>query len=122
METQVAYAVCLKNRGGQYLTLGETERGLEDLHDARARFRALGKSREEGLTEFALGTSWQDQKRYDLAWQSFQRALPLLEKAGNDRFAALVLNHMGLVRLAQGKYRDATRLLATALRRIRGRG
>jgi CHAT domain-containing protein/tetratricopeptide (TPR) repeat protein len=119
---ETAYAVALKNRGGQYLDLGDTERGMQDLEDARTRFRALGKPREEGLAEFAIGTGWQNEKRYDEALQSFQRALPLLQKAGNERFVALVLNHMGLVRLAQGHPGEATTLLADALHRLEAGG
>ncbi|HEY1417130.1 MAG TPA: tetratricopeptide repeat protein, partial [Myxococcaceae bacterium] len=119
---ETAYAVALKNRGGQYLDLGDTERGMQDLEAARARFRALGKPREEGLAEFAIGTGWQNERQYDRALQSFQRALPLLEKAANNRFVALVLNHMGLVRLAQGHPDEATKLLADSLRRIEAGG
>ncbi|HET9037642.1 MAG TPA: tetratricopeptide repeat protein, partial [Myxococcaceae bacterium] len=115
---EVAYAVALKNRAGQYLALGEYERGLEDLRDARARFRALGKTREEGLAEFSIGVAGLDQKQLDLAWSSLERAFPLLEKAGNERFAALVLEWMGLVRLEQGRHREAASLLDQALRRI----
>jgi CHAT domain-containing protein len=119
---ETAYAVALKNRGGQYLDLGDTERGMQDLEAARAQFRALGKTREEGLAEFTIGTGWQNEKQYDRALQSYQRALPLLEKAANNRFVALVLNHMGLVRLAQGHLDEATTLLADSLRRIEAGG
>jgi CHAT domain-containing protein len=116
------YAVALKNRANQYSALGETERSLHDLRDARARFRALGARREEGVAEFAIGTTWRDQKRLDLAWQSLQRALPLLEQAGEDRFAALVLDYMGLVRLDQGRPREAGSFLDKALRRLEAGG
>jgi len=119
---ETAYAVALKNRAGQYSALGETERSLHDLQDARARFRALGARREEGVAEFAIGTTWRDQKRLDLAWQSFQRALPLLEATGEDRFAALALDYMGLVRLEQGRPREAETLLDQALRRLQAGG
>jgi CHAT domain-containing protein len=116
------YAVALKNRGGQYLALGDYDRGLQDLHEARARFRSLGKPRLEGLAEFTIGVAWKDQKRFDLAWTSFQRAMPLLEKAGNERFAALVVEYMGLVRLEQGRHREAASLLDQALHRIENGG
>jgi CHAT domain-containing protein len=116
---EAAYAVALKNRANQYLTLGEFDRGLQDLREARAQFRALlGRSREEGLVELSIGTAHYNQHQYDEAWKSFQKALPLLEKAGSDRFVGLILDFMGLVRLEQGRPREAATLFDGSLRRI----
>lgn len=119
---EVAYGVALKNRANQYLTLGEFDRGLQDLRDARARFRSLGRSREEGLAEFSIGTAHYNQRQFDEAWKSFQRALPLLEKAGSERFAGLILSFMGQVRLEQGRPGEAAPLFDQSLRRIEGGG
>ena len=119
---EVAHAVALKNRANQYLTLGEYDRGLQDLRDARARFRALGRSREEGLAEFSIGSAYQNQGRLDQAWKSFQQALPLVEKTGSERFAGLILDYMGQVRLEQGRPREAASLFDRALRRFEAGG
>ena len=94
-EDETAYAVVLKNCALQYIALGDYDRGLADLRDARARFRALGNLRGEGLAEYSIGTTLHDLKRLDEAWRSLRWALPLLEKAGNDAFVALALNFMG---------------------------
>ena len=121
-EDETAYAVVLKNCALQYIALGDYDRGLADLRDARARFRALGNLRGEGLAEYSIGTTLHDLKRLDEAWRSLRWALPLLEKAGNDAFVALALNFMGRIRLEQGRPSEAASLFAEALRRMEAIG
>ncbi len=115
-------AVTLKNRANQYLDLGETERGLRDLQEAGAQFRALGDIRAEGITELSIGIAWKGLGRRDLAWSSFQRALPLLERTRAARFAAVTLENMGLLRLDERRWAEASRLFDQALSRISGEG
>ncbi|HET6981638.1 MAG TPA: tetratricopeptide repeat protein, partial [Myxococcaceae bacterium] len=119
---ETAYAVVLKNRALQYIALGDYDRGLADLRDARARFRALGNFRGEGVAEYSIGTTLHDLNRLDEAWRSLQWALPLLEKAGSNSFAALALNFMGRIRLEQGRPSEAASLFAEALRRMEASG
>lgn len=119
---ETAYPVVLKNRALQYIALGDFDRGLADLRDARARFRALGNFRGEGLAEYSIGTTLHDLKRWDEAWRSLQRALPLLDRAGTDAPAALAINFMGRIRLEQGRLGEAASLLAEALRRMEASG
>jgi CHAT domain-containing protein/tetratricopeptide (TPR) repeat protein len=119
---ETTMAVALKNRAGQYIDLGEFDRGLDDLRLARAVFHRLGNRRREAVAEYQIGATMDDLHRTAEAWHSFQRALPMLEQTGNDRFAAIVLDRMGLVQLHAGRYREAASLLDEAIRRIEAGG
>ncbi|HEY3587629.1 MAG TPA: CHAT domain-containing tetratricopeptide repeat protein [Myxococcaceae bacterium] len=111
-------ALLLKNRATDLDNLGESDRALADIREARDTARAMGKGSEEGYAEFALGMTFEHLGRATDAWRAFQRALPLLERAGDPRFVAFTLNHLGMLRLDEGKPDQARDLFQEALGRL----
>ncbi len=112
---ETAQALVLKNRAGDYEGLGESERALFDFRESREAFHRLGNTREEGTAEYSAGIALGHLGRPEEAWRAYQRALALLQKAGDLRFVAFTLNHMGLLRLEQGRYAEAAPLFEQAL-------
>jgi CHAT domain-containing protein/tetratricopeptide (TPR) repeat protein len=115
-------AVVLKNRATDLDNLGESDRALADISEARDTARAMGKGSEEGYAEFALGRTFLHLGRGAEARNAFRRALPLLERAGDSRFIALTLEHLGRLRLDEGKLDQARDLFEQALDRLQAGG
>jgi len=111
-------ALVLKNRAMDLEQLGESERVLTDLTEARDAFHALGNPGEEGNSEYALGIALEHLGRREESWRAFERALPLLSGSGDVRFVAFTFNHMGLLRLDEGKPDQARELFEQALQRL----
>ncbi|HSP19560.1 MAG TPA: tetratricopeptide repeat protein, partial [Myxococcaceae bacterium] len=114
-QDEMAQAMVLKNRAGDYKALGEFERALADFRHSRARFEALGNIRAMGSTDYAIGIALGELDRRDEAWRSFESARALLERSGHKRFLAFTLNHMGLMRLDAHRYAEANALFQQAL-------
>jgi CHAT domain-containing protein len=108
-------ALVLKNRASDLEQLGDSDRALADLGEARDTARELGKGSEEAYAEYALGITLEHLGRRTDAWRAFQRALPLLERVGDARFVAFTLTHLGLLRLAGGEPDQARALFQQAL-------
>ena len=102
--------------------LGESERVLTDLTEARDAFHALGNPGEEGNSEYGLGIALEHLRRREESWRAFERALPLLSGSGDVRFVAFTFNHMGLLRLDEGKPDQARELFQQALQRLEAGG
>jgi len=115
-------ALVLKNRAMDLDQLGESERVLADLSEARDAFHALGNAGEEGASEYGLGIALEHLGRRDESWRAYERALPLLSRSGDERFVAFTFNHMGLLRLDEGRPGEARGLLEEALRRLEAGG
>ena len=71
----------LKNRASDRVALGETDRALADFRSALTFFRVTGNRREEGVTQFEIGTVLLTKgeptaalRQYGLAWPSCGRS------------------------------------------------
>jgi CHAT domain-containing protein/predicted negative regulator of RcsB-dependent stress response len=115
-------ALLLKNRAMDLEQLGESERALADLAEARDAFRTLGNANEQGHCEYALGITLEHLGRAGDSWRAFERALPLLEQTGDARFVAFTFNHLGLLRLKTGKPDQARELFQESLARLEASG
>jgi len=117
-DDQELVALVLRNRAIDLDRLGESERALTDISETRDTARRMGKGGEQGYAEFALGRTFVHLGRTAEAWRAFQRALPLIEQTGDTRFVALILDHLGLLRLDEGKPDEARELFEQALARL----
>ncbi|HEY1335180.1 MAG TPA: tetratricopeptide repeat protein, partial [Myxococcaceae bacterium] len=115
-------ALVLKNRAMDLDQLGESERVLTDLSEARDTFQALGNAGEEGASDYGLGIALEHLGRREESWRAFERALPLLSRSGDERFVAFTFDHMGLLRLDEQRPDEARDLLQEALRRLEAGG
>ena len=115
-------ALLLKNRAMDQEQLGESRRALADLGEARDTFQSLGNAGGEGNAEYALGIALEHLGRTGESWRAFERALPLLERAGDARFVAFALNHLGLLRLETGRPDQARELFQQSLQRLEATG
>jgi CHAT domain-containing protein len=115
-------ALVLKNRAMDLDQLGESERVLTDLTEARDAFHVLGNAGEEGASEYGLGIALEHLRRRDESWRAYERALPLLSRSGDERSVAFTFQHMGFLRLDGGRPDEARGLLQEALRRLEAGG
>jgi CHAT domain-containing protein len=115
-------ALVLKNRATDLDRLGDPERALVDLGEARDAFRAVGSWSGEAYAEYSMGIALDRLRRTTDAWRAFQRALPLLERAGDQRFVGFTLNHLGLLRLETGRPDEARDLIQQALDHLQAAG
>jgi len=115
-------ALLLKNRAMDQEQLGDSERAMADLAEARDAFRSLGNVSEQGHSEYALGIALEHLERTGESWSAFQRALPLFERSGEARFVAFTLEHLGLLRLSTGSPDQARELFQQSLERLEANG
>ena len=115
-------ALLLKNRAMDQEQLGDSDRAIADLGEARDAFRSLGNLSEQGHSEYGLGVALEHLRRTDESWSAFQRALPLFERTGEARFVAFTLNHLGLLRLSAGRPVQARELFQQSLERLEANG
>ena len=115
-------AQLLKNRAIDLESLGDSDRALVDLGEARDTFRALGEVTLEGNADYALGIAFEHLGQRAEAWHAFQRALVLQERVGDKRFVAFTLNHMGLLRLDARRPDEARVFFQKALDRLEACG
>ncbi|HET6984779.1 MAG TPA: CHAT domain-containing tetratricopeptide repeat protein [Myxococcaceae bacterium] len=115
-------ALVLKNRAMDLEQLGESERAMADLDEARDTFRTLGNTNQQGHCEYALGIILEHLGRAADSWRAFDRALPLFEQTGDARFVAFTFNHLGLLRLRTGKPDQARELFQESLTRLEASG
>jgi len=109
----------LHNLGREYYGLGELaeadtyfKRALAAGTDAESVFRIANAHMSLGVSARAIG-------ELDRAVEHCNRALELLERQGQERFANRVLNNLGDVHFASGRIGEARRLQQRCLERAR---
>ena len=88
-------APALHNTGWLYLQLGEPERAIARLEEARARYLERGDERGLGLVLSRLGSAYRDLGQTQGALESFAAALEILDRAGRPRDRASTRNDLG---------------------------
>jgi CHAT domain-containing protein len=112
---QVFVAVILKNRAADLGILGQFDRALADSRQACLAFRTLKAVSSEGVCEFNTGNVYGDMRQPTDALVHYRRALPLLERGGDQRFLAFTWNKIGLSELQLGRPAAAASAFDTAL-------
>jgi CHAT domain-containing protein len=87
-----------------------------------SRFHDLNRPMDEALCEYGMGNALGNARRHTEALPHLQKALPLLQRAGNKHFAGLTLNWLGLCHLALRQYSIARRDFQEAIRTIDSTG
>ena len=72
-------------------------------------------ARGQGLALYGMGSARFGLKQYDEAWSLFEKALALLEEAGDEREQCITLHEMGKLKLAIGKLAPARQILERGL-------
>ena len=111
----VIAAIVLKNRADGLSNLGQFDRALADFREACLAFRSLKAISREGVCEFSVGSALGAMHRPAEALIHYRRALPLLERVGDRRFAASSWSQIGLAELELGRAAQASAAFDTAL-------
>jgi len=115
-------AKLLENRATDLGFLGQLDRALADFDEAARRFHALDRPMDEALCEFGMGNALALAWRHKDALPHLEKALPVLQRAGNKHFAALTLNDLGLCYLALRQYPRARRNFQQAIQMVEATG
>jgi tetratricopeptide (TPR) repeat protein len=105
-----------EREGWAWGQLGESDRALNALSEARDLFAASGNPRSSAITLLDIADVWFDRGDYALARKSYEDALRVFREIGAQQKLAYTLSRMGSMFYQQGKLEEAKRYQEDALR------
>jgi serine/threonine protein kinase/tetratricopeptide (TPR) repeat protein len=114
--SRLIVAQAKEREGWAWGQLGESDRALNALSEARDLFAASGNPRSSAITLLDIADVWFDRGDYALARKSYEDALRVFREIGAQQKLAYTLSRMGSMFYQQGKLEEAKRYQEDALR------
>ena len=115
IDAQLVEEVALGNLGWAWYKTGDPERALALFLDADTRAKGLGDVAGEILWLTAMGYVYLDEKRYDIAASSYQKALDLARATDSKEDILNAVTSLALSTAQSGDLAEATRYSEDAI-------